>query len=262
MIHADFKGGSAAISGAYQYDTGQRIRLSGLPSPQELMEADDLLSGEMPAVQVQYAYWGDSNAQTRLAIWDEARGCWVADIPDEYLTRHAEVRVYVYVYFGAAEDSERTQTMYQGAFTPINRPAPGDKVTEEQLEQWATLQEELEVVVSRVETAAGNAESAETAAKTAATTATDAAENADTATENVEDALRALLAATGAFAGANLVVVQLAEGSAATAEFDGTTLTLGIPRGATGAQGAQGAKGPSDITMTYSSGSLTITPTT
>ena len=39
MIEASFeqgRGRSAAVSGAYQYDTGQRIRMHGLPGPEEL----------------------------------------------------------------------------------------------------------------------------------------------------------------------------------------------------------------------------------
>ena len=53
MIEASFeqgRGRSAAVSGAYQYDTGQRLRLRGLPSPSELLERDALLSGEAATV--------------------------------------------------------------------------------------------------------------------------------------------------------------------------------------------------------------------
>ena len=40
MIEASFdaQGRSAAAAGAYQYDTGQRVRLHGLPSPEELAQ--------------------------------------------------------------------------------------------------------------------------------------------------------------------------------------------------------------------------------
>ena len=43
MIEASFeqgRGRSAAVSGAYQYDTGQRIRMHGLPGPEELARRD------------------------------------------------------------------------------------------------------------------------------------------------------------------------------------------------------------------------------
>lgn len=45
---------SAAVSGVYQYDTGQRLRLRGLPSPDEMLERDTLLSGEEVTVQAQF----------------------------------------------------------------------------------------------------------------------------------------------------------------------------------------------------------------
>ena len=44
MIDASFDrhSRSAAVSGIYQYDTGQRMRLRGLPSPEELLEKDGI----------------------------------------------------------------------------------------------------------------------------------------------------------------------------------------------------------------------------
>lgn len=48
MIEANFESRThknAAIAGVYQYDTGQRLRMRGLPTPDELAEMDDFLAG-------------------------------------------------------------------------------------------------------------------------------------------------------------------------------------------------------------------------
>lgn len=129
MIHASFDDRShksAAIAGIYQYDTGQRLKMHGLPSPRELAERDDFLSGDAVTVQAQYGFVGDSQTETRMASYDEASGCWTADIPDIYLTRSSTVKVFVYVGYGAAEGAGRSKTCYEGSFTPVSRPAPGD----------------------------------------------------------------------------------------------------------------------------------------
>lgn len=70
MIEASFEQAthkSAAIGGIYQYDTGQRLRMHGLPTPEELAEMDDFLVGDAVTVQAQYGYIGDSQTETRLA---------------------------------------------------------------------------------------------------------------------------------------------------------------------------------------------------
>lgn len=73
MIDASFDrhSRSAAVSGIYQYDTGQRMRLRGLPSPEELLERDTMLSGDAVTVQAQFGYEGDSQTEPRLAAWDD-----------------------------------------------------------------------------------------------------------------------------------------------------------------------------------------------
>ena len=126
MIHASFDDRShksAAIAGIYQYDTGQRLKMHGLPSPRELAERDDFLSGDAVTVQAQYGFVGDSQTETRMASYDEGSGCWTADIPDIYLTRSSTVKVFVYVGYGAAEGAGRSKTCYEGSFTPVSRPA-------------------------------------------------------------------------------------------------------------------------------------------
>ena len=98
MIEASFhstQNHSAAVSGAYQYDTGQRLRMHGLPSPDELSGRDDFLSGDIVSVQAQYGYEGDTQTEARIALYDEETGTWVADIPDIYMTRRTPVHVYV-----------------------------------------------------------------------------------------------------------------------------------------------------------------------
>lgn len=261
MIHADFTGGSAAISGAYQYDTGQRLRLSGLPSPEEMTDADDLLNADQVAVQVQFAYEGDSQAETRLAVWDDWRGVWVCDIPDEYLTRHAAVRVYVYVYYGSDDNGARAETAYEGVFTPRSRPAPSTTVTDEQLEAWAAMREEIEVVLSSAGAAKANAQTAATGAETSAQEAHEAADDADGAADDAQAAYTRLKTTAEAFAGMPVYARTLAAGAAATAGVEGGAIVLGIPKGAKGDPGDPGAKGPADITLSFASGVLTITPT-
>ena len=137
MINAIFNpetGNTAAVSGAWQYDTGQRLRLYGLPSPEEWLRQDELLSGSVVTVQVQYAYAGDAQTQMRLAQYDEAERVWVADVPDYYLTRHTPVQVYIYVSYGTSEQAAqgRAKTVYLAQYTPESRSAPEGTVTPEQ----------------------------------------------------------------------------------------------------------------------------------
>ena len=74
MIEASFepaKSRSAAVSGAYQYDTGQRLRMLGLPSPEEFLEMDELLAEDSEmTVRVQFAFVGDSQTEERSAEYD------------------------------------------------------------------------------------------------------------------------------------------------------------------------------------------------
>lgn len=223
----------AAVSGVYQYDTGQRLRLRGLPSPDEMLERDALLSGEAVTVQAQFSYEGDSQTEPRLAAWDDELLAWLVDIPDAYLTRSETVRVYVEVYYGADENGGRTKTMYEGVFRPISRPASNDTATDDQLSAWETLAGEVDLVLSTADpaqqNAVGQAESA-IAAGNAAQTA------ADNARETAQDT------------------------QAATAELAGSVLTVGVPRGADGPKGETGDTGPADITLSFSDGILTITP--
>lgn len=163
MIHASFDDKShksAAIAGIYQYDTGQRLKMHGLPSPKELAEKDDFLSGDVVTVQAQYGFIGDSQTETRLASYDEASGCWTADIPDIYLTRSSTVKVFVYVGYGAAEGAGRSKTCYEGSFTPISRPAPGTQVTPGQANAWDELVAEVNLTLAKMNTATSGANAA------------------------------------------------------------------------------------------------------
>ena len=82
MLEASFDARSrnASISGAYQYDTGQRIRIRGLPSPDELLEADELLSGKSVTVQAQYGYDSDSQSEPREAVYDANEDAWISTV--------------------------------------------------------------------------------------------------------------------------------------------------------------------------------------
>ena len=278
MIHASFDDRShksAAIAGIYQYDTGQRLKMHGLPSPQELAERDDFLSGDAVTVQAQYGFVGDSQTETRMASYDEGSGCWTADIPDIYLTRSSTVKVFVYVGYGAAEGAGRSKTCYEGSFTPVSRPAPGTQVTPEQTNAWDALVAEVNLTLAKMNTAVSGAnaaaETAGTAAKaadkaagsaeSAAKTAGDAAGSANSAAEAVNQAAKAAnTAAAGAntaAAGANTqaahlqsMVVQAetreyGSGSTASLTDDGEKkiLSLGLERGMPGRDGAKGERG-------------------
>lgn len=251
---------SAAVSGIYQYDTGQRMRLRGLPSPEELLEKDALLSGEAVTVQAQFAYEGDSQTEPRLAAWDEDLYAWLVDIPDAYLTRSETVRVFVEVYYGADENGARTKTMYEGVFKPISRTASNDTATDDQLEAWSTLDAEVDLALSTAGPAQQNAVSQAESAISAANTAQASADNAREAAREAKDAEDALTAMGRTLGGMTVQTETLAAGSAATATLSGSVLTLGIPRGADGAKGETGDTGPADITLSFSDGVLTITP--
>ena len=251
---------SAAVSGIYQYDTGQRMRLRGLPSPEELLEKDALLSGNEVTVQAQFAYEGDSQTEPRLAAWDDELQAWLVDIPDAYLTRSETVRVFVEVYYGADENGGRTKTMYEGVFKPISRPASNDTATDGQLAAWDTLAAEVDLVLSTSGPAQQNAVSQAESAISAANTAQASADNAREAERNTQSATDALAAMAGTLGGMTVRTVTLAAGSTATAALAGNVLTVGVPRGADGAKGETGDTGPADITLSFSGGVLTITP--
>ena len=132
MIEANFESRThknAAIAGVYQYDTGQRLRMRGLPTPDELAEMDDFLAGDVVTVQAQYGYAGDSQTETRLAAFDAQTGCWEAEIPDAYLTRSSAVKVFVYVSYGATEDEVRAKTCYEG-LTKLESPSQTHRIFE------------------------------------------------------------------------------------------------------------------------------------
>ena len=262
MIDASFDrhSRSAAVSGIYQYDTGQRMRLRGLPSPEELLEKDALLSGEAVTVQAQFGYDGDSQTEPRLAAWDDDLYAWLVDIPDAYLTRSETVRVFVEVYYGAGENGARTKTMYEGVFKPISRPASLGTATDDQLEAWSTLAAEVDLVLSTAGPAQQNAVSQAESAISAANTAQASADNAREAAQEAQDAEDVLTAMGRTLVGMTVQTETMAAGSAATATLSGNMLTLGIPRGADGPKGETGDTGPADITLSFSGGVLTITP--
>ena len=262
MIEASFEQAthkSAAIGGIYQYDTGQRLRMHGLPTPEELAEMDDFLVGDAVTVQAQYGYVGDSQTETRLAAFDAQTGCWEAEIPDAYLTRSSAVKVFVYVSYGATEDEVRAKTCYEGSFTPISRPAPGSQVTPSQGNAWDALVAEINLTLSKMNTAISETNAA-------AENALEATKAANTQTDHLSK--MTVQAETRNYG----------SGGTATLTDDGTkkVLTLGLERGpkgdkgekgdkgdkgATGATGPQGPKGPAGVTFTLSGTVLYITTT-
>ena len=217
MIEASFDWArSAAVSGAYQYDTGQRLRLHGLPSPDELALRDDFLEGDTISVQAQYAYAGDAATEARIAVWDEQTGVWTAGVPDAYMLRNEDVHVYIYVGYGQTAESMRAKTMYEAVFRPISRPAPGTSVTPDQTNAWDALVQEVNLALARTNTAASNANAAATQAKEV----------------------------SAKFDAMQVEAVTLDAGSDAMAEIEdkGTykKITFGIPKGDQGEQGPAG----------------------
>lgn len=257
MLEASFNAGrsrSAAISGAYQYDTGQRIKMRGLPPPQELSEMDELLSGDAVTVQAQYAYAGDSQSEPRLCTYDEADDCWVAEVPDQYLTRSEAVSVYVYVSYGEDETHGRSKTMYTGRFTPISRSAPSDNVTPDQKNAWDALVGEVNLALAAV----GTATSGANAAAVGASEAAESARNAASAASSAADAANTM---TTAWANATAEVTTLSPGSDATVslgenESGAKKLSFGIPKGD---KGDKGDTGPAGVSFRLDGTTLYIT---
>ena len=263
MIEANFESKahkSAAIAGIYQYDTGQRLRMRGLPTPDELAEMDDFLTGDVVTVQAQYGYAGDSQTETRIASYDEGTGCWTADIPDVYLTRSSAVKVFVYVSYGATDGESRAKTCYEGSFTPISRPAPSTQVTPSQGNAWDALVTEINLTLSKINTAISEANAA--------------TEGAKTQTEATQKAVQAANAQAQRLADMDIRAQAREYGSGSTAQMADSggklVLTLGIERGKPGAKGDKGEKGdrgdkgdtgPAGVTFSLSGTTLTITTT-
>ena len=262
MIEASFDRNSrhVAVSGVYQYDTGQRLRMNGLPSPDELLAGDDLLSGDLVTVQAHFGYEGDEQTDMSLAQWDDERWCWVADIPDVYLTRIDPVHVYVYVYYGRDGDTDRANTMYEGVFSPISRPAPNNIASDDMLEQWTELEAEVDLVLAPALASAENANEQTKAAKTAGSRAEEAARGAEEAAQDAEEADQALLSVEQRFAGLRVLGKSLSADAQATVRIENGSIIYGVPRGATGEKGETGDTGPADIALSVADGVLTITP--
>lgn len=264
MIEASFDGSmdrNAAVSGAFQYDTGQRLRMHGLPSPTELALEDELLSGNLATMQVHFGLKGDSQTQARLALWDEGSGCWMAMIPDEYLQQAESVYAYIYVSHGQDENgNRRTKTMYALTFRPIARPAPDNVATSEQWEAWASKREEMDLTMEALEAAEGKARAAQQQANMAGQEALEAQTQAQDAKRTADEAMRRLDAVETLWNGMRVNTVSLAAGAQATAAIEAGVLTLGLPRGKRGEKGQTGDNGPADIALSMTEGILTITP--
>ncbi|MBR3796923.1 MAG: hypothetical protein IKK34_12980 [Clostridia bacterium] len=235
---------SAAAAGAYQYDTGQRIRLHGIPTPEELAEMDDFIDGDVVTVQVQYSYTGDSQTEMRLAAYDAREGVWMAQVPDVYLLRSEDVHLYVYVSYGESAEKGRAKTMYEAVFRPIGRPAPSDAVTPDQINAWNALVQEINLAISSTNTAESGANAAADVALTAAENAREAAQGAQNAAEEAKGD-GALV--QRAWMNATVSADTLEPGAAATVtltENEGIKhLAYGIPRGRDGEKGDKGDKG-------------------
>lgn len=264
MIEASFERGmkrSAAASNAYQYDTGQRLKMHGLPSPEEFACGDEFLSGDMVTMQVHFGLKGDSQTQARLARWDEDSQCWLVMIPDEYLQMTESVYAYIYVSYGLDEEGNgRTKTMYELVFKPISRPAPNNVATSEQWEAWALKKEEVDLAIDALRAAQAGAETARQNAQASAQEASAAAKDAQDAREEAQDKQRRLDGIRSYWENLKVRTIPLKEGENATVSLAAGVLTYGLPSGAAGAKGTPGDTGIADIALSMEDGVLTITP--
>lgn len=260
---------SAPITGVYQYDTGQRLRIYDLPSDSTFRSEDELLSGDNVTVQVQYGYVGDSQTESRLAKLVSpilSKAYWEAEIPDYYLQKAQPVKVYVYVSYGESETGTRAKTRYEGSFTPIGRPAPGDQVTPDQKNAWDALVSEVNLAISNTNTATSSANAAAVVARDAASAAGSAADAANSAADAANSAAASASAAADAtnaigakYDSMEIVntVREYGSGNTASMTDDGTKkiLTLGIERGE---KGEKGDTGPAGVTFRLSGSTLYI----
>lgn len=248
MLEASFdasRNRGASISGAYQYDTGQRIKMHGLPTPDDLAQMDDFLSGDVVTVQAQYAYKGDSQSEPRLCQYDAQDDCWLAEVPDAYLKQNKSVDVYVYVMYGADEAHSRSKTMYTGTFTPIARSAPSNDVTPDQLNAWDKLVAEINLVISKAEEAISNANAAAEGVNEAAREARDAAKEARDAANAANDVVTSwenVTTSTTTLEPGTDAKVTLSDSEDGNKHF-----SFEIPRGE---KGEKGDKGPAGVTFT------------
>jgi len=265
MIEASFGRNTraASIAGAYQYDTGQRLVMHGLPTPQEFSAADDFLSGDLAAVEAHFSRPGDSQAQMRLAVWNQARGVWLCAVPDEMLERSEAVQVHVYVYHGEDGENVRGRTAYEGVFTPIARPAPLGVSTPEQEAEWAQKKIEIDLALAACRKAEQSALSAVDDTEKAARQAEGPAQDAHDAGGSAAVETGRLLALENAWRAAACSVTELAPGERATVALSyphGVVhFALGIPRGERGATGAPGEDGPTDVEFVMDGTTLVIT---
>lgn len=264
MIEASFENGtkrSTAATDAYQYDTSQRLKMHGLPSPEELACRDEFLSGDIVTMQVHFGLKGDSQTQARLARWDEDSRCWIALIPDEYLQTTESVYAYIYVSYGQdAEGNGRTKTMYELVFKPISRPAPNNVVTNEQWEAWALKKAEIELAIDELWSAQDDAAAIRQKAQEASQEAEAAAKSVQDAWEEAQEKRRVLEAIRSYWENLTVRTVSLREGAAATVTLKEGVLTYGLPMGATGEKGDTGETGQSDMELSFADSVLTITP--
>lgn len=225
-----------AISGVYQYDTGQQLRLHGLPSPEYLLSQEGVDTEDEITVKVQFSHDGDMQSGEQSAVYDVKTSSWNTRIPDFYLQDSLLVRVHVYVTVGAG-----SRTMYEATFTPTPRTAPPGVVTAEQSSMWDALVKEVNMAIASANTAAGSATAASATAKEAASKAETAIEQAGTATKKASDAADWI---KGIKAKATDVLPE-GNATAKITEEDGKPLlTIGVPKGDKGDRGETGAEGP------------------
>lgn len=255
LIDASFgtKSREATVSGAYQYDVGQRLRLTGLPSEEELKAQDEMLAEDsVIAVAVQFAFKGDDRTEERSAFWSDEEQAWTVEIPDVYLQRSADVLMYVVVSHGATDKASRAKTFYEAVFRPISRPAPGTSVSPAVKDDWAALRQEVTAAIRD----ADNAVTGENGANSAASKARDAAAAANEAARKAAADVNTYLSFLGRTDVTAERIAPYAEPTIkvekktddAGAEY--TLVTFGIPQSVVTVNGIE-AESNGDIKMDY-----------
>lgn len=156
MITVSFVDGTQTItSEVSQYDFGQRVRLYGLPSPEDFEQYDDFIAGQTDILlEVHYYLNNDDQAICYLAQWNDDESCWEVDAPDELLEQCNPINMAIYVKFS---ELIRAKTYYRASFTPAHRASPSDRATQIQIKTWVEMQEEFDLIITRLGTAISHA---------------------------------------------------------------------------------------------------------
>lgn len=177
MINVHFDTPDQEIARAYnvyQYDRGQKMRITGLESL------------ELPNhTQVHFALDDEETGTTRMSTVVD--GVIVVDVPFRYTQYAKQVTADIYI-----ANSEEGKTIKRIYFTPKHKAKPDDDITPDEERTVDRLIDELikakEKESADVEAAANSARDAANSATTAIQKATEAKNSAQTATQKASEA--------------------------------------------------------------------------